>query len=423
VSADTAPDRRYRLRRATGRDPDQRHRAASPLELLFDLTFVVAFAQAGDQVAHFVADGHVATAVTAFSFIVVSVCWAWISYSWFASAFDTDDWFHRVLTMVQMVGVVILALGIPDVFHSIDAGEPLDYRVLAIGYVVMRTAMVAMWVRVAVQDPANRRTAVLYVIFTAGAQLGWVIVAFARIEDSVLLAAIVVGLWIFELCGPIVSTWDSRHSPGDWPGTPWHAGHIAERYGLLMIITLGEGILGTVAAVAALVAHNGWSGEAVLIVVAGVGLTFGLWWMYFIFPAGLVLRRHRDRKWAWSYGHIALFAAAAATGAGLHVAAYAVEGVAVIGTVGVVLAVAIPVFLFGVAYFVLWSVLFRAVDVLHLMLAAGMVAFLVASVVLAAMGIPLGWCLLVVMAAPAVVAVGYETGGYRHVEADVLREG
>lgn len=418
----SAPDRRFRLRRATGRDPDQPHRAASPLELLFDLTFVVAFAQAGDQVAHYVAEGHIATAVTAFSFIVISVVWAWISYSWFASAFDTDDWFHRVLTMVQMVGVVILALGIPAVFHSIDEGHGLDFRALAVGYVVMRIAMVAMWVRVAIQDPVNRRTALLYVVFTAGAQLGWVIVAFSGIGDTLLLAAIVVGLWIVELCGPVVSTWDSRQAPGEWPGTPWHAGHIAERYGLLMIITLGEGILGTVAAVAALVEHSGWSGEAILVVVAGVGLTFGLWWMYFIFPAGLVLRRHRNRKWAWSYGHIALFGAAAATGAGLHVAAYAVEGVAVIGTVGVVLAVAIPVFVFGVVYFVLWSVLFRAVDTFHLILAAGMIAFLVAAVLLAAGGLPLGWCLLVVMAAPAVIAVGYETGGYRHVEADVRRE-
>ena len=117
-----------------------------------------------------------------------------------------------------------------------------------------------------------------------------------------------------------------------------------------------------------------------------------------------------------------LYGAAAATCSPAPVAAYAVEGVAEIGTVGVVLAVAIPVFLFGVVYFVLWSVLFRAVDTFHLILAAGMIAFLVASVLLAAGGIPLGWCLLVVMAAPAVIAVGYETGGYRHVEADVARE-
>jgi low temperature requirement protein LtrA len=405
-----------------GRDPGEEHRAASPLELLYDLTFVVAFAQAGDQLAHSLAAGHVGTAVGGFAFSIIAVCWAWISYTWFASAFDTDDWFHRVLTMVQMVGVVVFALGIPDVFHSIEAGEALDFRVLAAGYVVMRIAMVAMWARVAIQDPENRRTAVLYIVFTAGAQLGWVLLAVLRPHDVVLVVALVAALWIVELCGPVVSMWDSSSRTDDWHGTPWHAHHIAERYGLLVIITLGEGILGTVAAVAALVAHLGWTMETVLVVVAGVGLTFGLWWVYFIFPSGVVLARHRNRKWSWSYGHIVLFGAVAAVGAGLHVAAYAVEGSSSLGTVGVVLCVAIPVLLFGLVYFILWSVLFRAVDRFHVGLAMGMVAFLVLAVVLAGFGVALGWCLIVVMLSPAVVVVGYETVGWRHVEADVRRE-
>lgn len=59
----------------------------------------------------------------------------------------------------------------------------------------------------------------------------------------------------------------------------------------------------------------------------------------------------------------------------------------------------------------------------HLGLAAGMVAFLALGVVLAAAGTPLGWYLVVVMASPFVVVVGYETVGYRHVSADVQREG
>ena len=398
------------------------HRQASPLELLFDLTFVVAFAQAGDQMAHFVAEGHIATAVGAYVFILFAVCWAWISYSWFSSAFDTDDWSHRVLTMVQMVGVVILALGIPDVFESIDAGEGLDFRVVAVGYIVMRVGMVGMWVRVARHDPQNRRTALLYIAFTAGAQVGWVIFALLNVRDVPTLVAGVILLWLVELGGPIVSTWDAKATPDMWQGTPWHPHHIAERYGLLVIITLGEGILGTVAAVAAVVGRVGWSTEAILIVVAGVGLTFGMWWTYFIFPSGAVLARHRNRKWAWSYGHILLFGAVAAVGAGLHVAAYAAEGETAIGAVGVVLSVAIPVAAFGLVYFALWSILFRAVDPFHVALAGGMVGMLLIAVALAVAGVPLGWCLIVVMLSPAVVVVGYETGGYRHVEADIQRE-
>lgn len=414
--------RAHRLRRMVGRDPLEPHRGASPLELLYDLTFVAAFAQAGNQLAHLIAEGHIAAGILGFSFIVITVCWAWISYSWFASAFDTDDWVQRILTMVQMVGVVIIALGIPDVFVSIDAGEPLDFRLIAAGYVIMRISMVIMWLRVAREDPANRRTALLYAGFTAGAQVGWVALAVARPADVQLLVTLIIALWIFELLGPIVSTWDSRASKDDWHGTPWHAHHISERYGLLVIITLGEGILGTITAVGTLVAHTGWTMDAVLIVVAGVGLTFGLWWCYFITPAAHVLARHRNRKWAWSYGHIALFGAIAAVGAGFHVAAYAAEGEAVIGTVGVVLSVAIPVLIFTVLYFLFYSILFRAVDIFHLWLALGMIGFLVLAVVLAANGVPVGWCLIAIMASPAVVVVGFETVGHRHVEADVQRE-
>jgi low temperature requirement protein LtrA len=405
-----------------GRDPRERHRAATPLELLFDLTFVVAFAQAGSELAHYLAEGHIASGVIGFGWAVLWVCWAWINFTFFASAFDTDDWLHRILTMVQMVGVVIIALGIPDVFASIDHGEVLDIRIMAFGYVVMRAAMVAMWVRVARKDPENRRTALIYIVFTAGAQLGWVAVALLRPEDLAVIVTALAVLTIAELAGPVVATWDSRVNRNEWRGTPWHPHHIAERYGLLVIITLGEGILGTIAAVSALVSEQGWTGEAILIVVAGVGLTFGLWWSYFIVPSAHVLARHRNRKWVWGYGHIVLFGAVAAVGAGLHVAAYAAEGHIAIGTFGVVLCVAIPVLIFCVAYFVLYSILFRAVDAFHLWLAAGMVLLLVVGVALAAVGVPLGWCLLVVTLSPFVVVVGYETAGYRHVAADVERE-
>ena len=405
-----------------GRDPKQAHRTATPLELLFDLTFVVAFAQAGDQLAHYVAEGHIGTAFWGFSFVVMSITWAWINFTWFASAFDTNDWLQRALTLVQMVGVLVLALGIRPVFHSIDAGEPLDYGVLAIGYVVMRVAMVAMWVRVALQDPAHRRVALRYARFIGVVQIGWVAVALARIENTPVLVALIVLLWSAEIAGFTLAPRDPRAPKGSVHGTPWHAHHIVERFGLLVIITLGEGILGTIAAVSAVVENHGWTSEAVLLVVAGVGLTFGLWWTYFIFPSAPVLTRHRDRKWAWGYGHTVIFGALAAVGAGLHVAAYAAEGHIEIGTVGVVLAVVIPVFIFDAAYFVLWSVLFRAVDAFHLWLAIGMVAVLALAVGLAVLGVSLGWCLIVAMLSPLVIAIGYETVGYRHVEADLQRE-
>jgi low temperature requirement protein LtrA len=403
----------HRLRRMTGRNPEQRHRVATPLELLFDLTLVVAFAQAGDQMAHLIAEGHVSSAILAFAFISFAVVWAWINFSWFASAFDTDDWFYRVTTMVQMVGVIVLALGIPDVFESIDHGGPIDNTVVVAGYVVMRVAMLAQWIRVAVQDPAHRRVALGYAISLALAQVGWVAAIFFEMPLASAVPVLVL-LYGIELVGPILS----ERKGG---GTPWHPHHIAERYGLLMIITLGEGILGTIAAVSVLVHEVDWSAETVLVTVAGVGLTFGLWWNYFIVPSAAVLERHRERSWLWGYGHIPLFASTAAVGAGIHVAAYVLEGDATIGIVGAVLATAIPVAIATTVYYVLYSFLVREFDPFHLALLIGTLAVLGVAVALAATGVSLGWSLIVVMLAPVVTIVGYEAVGHRHMAAALRR--
>jgi len=231
----------HRLRRMSGRDPDEHGRASTPLELLFDLTFVVAVGQAANLFAHSVFEGHTWTGLIAFSIGVFAIIWAWINFSWFASAFDTDDWVFRVVTMVQMVGVCIVALGLPALFHSIDEGGHVDNRVLVFGYVIMRLAMVSQWLRAARQAPERRVSCLAYARWVTAAQVGWVALALLNWSLLPTLVAIVV-LNLIEAYGP----WRAEHLEGG--GTPWHAHHIAERYALFAIIALGEGVVGTVAA-------------------------------------------------------------------------------------------------------------------------------------------------------------------------------
>ena len=119
----------HRIRKMSGRDPDETHRAATPLELLFDLTFVIGFGIAASEFAHQLAEDHVGAGLAAFVFATFSICWAWINFSWFASAYDTDDWIYRLTTMLQMVGVIILALGLPAMYASIaEGGGPIQIR-------------------------------------------------------------------------------------------------------------------------------------------------------------------------------------------------------------------------------------------------------------------------------------------------------
>jgi low temperature requirement protein LtrA len=409
----TAQPGTSRLVRMRGRNPLERHRPATPLELLFDLAFVVAFGTAADQLAHFVADGHAGSGILGFLFALSATCWAWINFTWFASAYDTDDWFFRVATMVQMAGVVIFALGVPTMFASLDHGDHLDNTVMVFGYVVMRVALIVQWMRVARQDPERRRTALTMVFWFGAAQVGWVVLAFSSFTTGVSMGAAAL-LFAIELVGPIVA--ERKTS-----GTPWHPHHIAERYGLLAIIALGEGVLGTVAAVGVLVEHQGWSPEAVLVVFAGLGLTFGLWWIYFMQPAGPILARHRNRSFVWGYGNILLYLGIVSTGAGLHIAAYVVEGEAVIGVLGAVLSIAVPVLIFVLGLFAMYTWLLREFDRFHIALMLGTVLVLVLAVAAAAAGVSLGVCLVIVTLAPAVSVVGYETIGHRHAAAALER--
>jgi low temperature requirement protein LtrA len=400
-------DRAHHRRRFSGRDPGEGHRASTPLELLYDLTIVVAFGTAANEMAHFVAEDHVGAGILGFAFASFAVSWAWVNYSWFASAYDTDDWVFRLATVVQMAGVIVLSLGLAPMFESLDHGGTVDNRVMVAGYVVMRVPLRFLWWQVSRHDPARRRTARAYMVILAVTQTAWVAFAIIHLSLGATLAVVSV-LVVLELAGPRVA-----ETKG---GTPWHPHHIAERYGLLVIITLGEVILGAVASVEAVVnGEAGWSVDAALLLVAGVGLAFGCWWTYFAVPWAEPLVRHRERSFIFGYGHLFVYAALAAMGAGLHVAAIALEGKAAIGAVAIVLSTALPFAIYAAVLYALYSLLMRARDPFHLGLMAGTAALVALSVGLAAAGASVAVSLLVLALAPAVTVVGYETLGHRHM--------
>jgi len=389
-----------------GRDPHEEHRVATPLELLFDLTFATCFSFAASQFAIELAEGRYLAAALGFGFASVAICWAWINFSWFSSAYDTDDWLFRIATMVQMIGVLVLAIGLRPMFASIERGQRLDNSVMVLGYVIMRVALVSQWLRAANQDPARRRACLTYAITISVAQIGWVALIFARLSavGALVLGAVLV---LVEFSGPVLA----ERKDG---GTPWHAHHIVERHSLFAIIALGEGVVGTVAALSAVVEQQGWSADAVLVGIAGTGLTFGMWWIYYMVPAADVLERHRDRAFVWGYGQVLIVTAIVATGAGLHVAAYFIERRTVIGPLATVLTVATPVAAYIGLIYASYYYLVRRFYRLDAWLLTGIAAILVATVVAAQSGIDVAKCLVILILAPAVIVVGYEGRGYRY---------
>jgi low temperature requirement protein LtrA len=149
------------------RDPREPHRAATPLELFFDLCFVVAIAQAAAGLHHGLAEAHFGHAIAGYIMVFFAIWLAWVNFTWLSSAYDTGDVTYNLSVFAQMTGVLILAAGVPRAVGG-------DFSVITLGFVVMRVGLVAIWLRVARLDVRRRGTAMRYVIGVTACQAGWI---------------------------------------------------------------------------------------------------------------------------------------------------------------------------------------------------------------------------------------------------------
>jgi low temperature requirement protein LtrA len=291
------------------RSIDDPHRTSSELELLFDLTFVVAVSAVTERLTHDVATGHGLTVALPFLQVFFAIWWAWMNFTWFASSYDTDDVAYRLLTMLQMAGVLVLAAGAPAAISS------SDYLGVTVGYVIMRTGLVALWLRAGIEYRAGRQTALRYACGVGVLQLLW-IVRLVLVEANVLPSAagfpVFACLVALELSVPL---WAERAG-----ATTWHPHHIAERYSLFTIILFGEGILAASVGVRNALGRSHVSVGLIGVGAAGFVLICALWWLYYLEPTGDGLVERRDRSYRWGYGHFGVFAALAALGSGLQLA-------------------------------------------------------------------------------------------------------
>ncbi|TMR16711.1 low temperature requirement protein A [Nonomuraea turkmeniaca] len=330
------------LRRMIARNRDEEHRAATPLELLFDLCFVVAVNVAGTQLVHAVAEDHAAIGVVYYAMLFFAIWWAWMNFTWFASAYDTDDVPYRIATLVQIAGVLILAAGVSRAFAE------HDFSVVWFGYLVMRLAMVTQWLRAALSTSGEERgMALRYAGGVLLCQVGWLAPLF--VSENVRPWAFLV-MAVVEMCVPPVAErrWSSS----------WHPHHIAERYGLFTIIVLGETVLAATIAVRSALDETDALGELVPTAVGGLLIVFAAWWIYFVVPAHSRLLSNRE-GFLWGYGHYLIFASGAAIGAGLEVVVEQAVHKAHISATAAAAAVTIPTALFLIMVYALHARYFK----------------------------------------------------------------
>lgn len=306
------------------RDRNESHRVSTPLELFFDLAVVVAIAAAASGLHHGLAEGHVVHSLLSFVGAFFAIWWAWVNFTWFSSAYDTDDVPMRFMTMLQMAGVLILAAGIPRVYaHD-------DYRVLVIGYVVMRIALVGQWIRAERETGDPHGICRRYWVGILVVQVLWI----ARLwMPEVIALPMLYALMLAEMAVPWIA---ERRTPG----TAWHAEHIAERYSLVVIIVCGEVILSASNTFATAV-EEGLTAQLLMVAVGAILIVFTIWWFYFTRESADDIRERGP--WGWAYAHYFVFASVAATGAGIGVMVDLAKREAHLPLIGADLALAIAV--------------------------------------------------------------------------------
>ena len=252
----------------TPRQPDEEHRVSTPLELFFDLVIVVAISFGGEALHHGIVEGDAGRTLVSYVMMFFGTWWAWMNFTWFASSYDTDDVFYRLIVFVQMTGALIFAAGVSRVFAT------GDLTITVAGYIVMRIASVILWARAAIADPEHRPATIRYGAGIALCQVGWVLLLL--LPDGLHVPGFVV-LVGAEL---LVPGWAERATL-----TTWHPHHIVERYGLFTIIVLGESVLAAVVAIQSTIEAHSFNSDLVLLIIGGLLILYVMWWLYFYQPA------------------------------------------------------------------------------------------------------------------------------------------
>ncbi len=279
------------------RNIDEPHRTATALELFYDLIYVVAIASLAAEFHHALsAWHHVGHAILMYIFMFFCICWPWNTYTWFASGYDTDDAQFRLSSFAQMIGVIIIAVGVKPAFLD------NNFLIIMIGYVTMRVPYILMWLKVAYDDIDSRPVAIRYASGVFLVQIAWSL--------SILYFQnwyIFVALMSSELLIPYIA----EHTVDKGRNNTYHFEHIEERLGLLTIIVLGESMLAVVYAFQHVVESP--STDLVILAFSAVLILYSMWWLYFDDTIEEELASEK-KAFIWGYGHYFIYGFATAVG-------------------------------------------------------------------------------------------------------------
>jgi low temperature requirement protein LtrA len=258
-------------------DPRRAHRitarrrdgaTVTPLELFFDLVFVLAITQCSSLMD----SGRGWRTVVQGLLVLGLLWWSWVGYAWLTSAVDPDDGVVRLVMFLAMAAMLVVALCVPHAFDDRALG-----LTLAAAYGVVRAAHIGLFTLASTDDPQLRRSVMG---LACGTFVGVALIAGAALCDGWVQGALWALALVADMAVPLV------FGSEGWRLEP---AHFAERHGLIVLIALGESIvaLGVGASV-------GLTAGVVAAAVLGVVLAAAMWWSYFDVGSQLAARRFEE---------------------------------------------------------------------------------------------------------------------------------
>ncbi|MEL6151059.1 MAG: low temperature requirement protein A, partial [Chloroflexota bacterium] len=259
-------------------------RAIGWLELFYDLVYVATLIQIGN----FLSDNLTLLGFGQFIVMMFVVWWAWTGETLYQNRFVADDWLHRLLIFIQIAGVAVIGLSVSEAFGDLSVQ-------FTVGYVMVRSIMIVLYIRTYVTHPESQAQSVNYMIGFGGGIAIWLGALFIP-------AAYHWVAWLVAIAFEIVFFARSSLRPGP---NPWSIDvhHGVERFGIFTIIVLGEAFVkvlddaqGTALAL-----------PQILFGIAGLVVLYAMWWLYFSDTADDTFDEVSANKTiSWGYGHLLL---------------------------------------------------------------------------------------------------------------------
>lgn len=269
-----------------------KHRKVSWLELFYDLFFVVTIS----QLAHTLVGDISTEKILNYLFMFLPVWWIWIGTTYYLERFETEGLENRIFLFLLLLPITGMAVSIHDGLGATSFG-------LGLSYLSGRTIITFLWLRGAIHDKQFRATGIKY---TIGFSLSLILFAISLFVEPPLRFALWGAAFVIDLTTPWFTLKDQAKLPR------LSTSRLPERFGLLILIVLGESAVGVVNGLAE---NHNIEYKVLLAALLALGVSFGFWWTYFDFIGRRYPKPNIYSNIIWSYTHLPLAMAIASFGA------------------------------------------------------------------------------------------------------------